>query len=55
MADPTPTNARALIADDERLMRAQLRARLAETWPALQIVAEAANGVEAVALTRASA
>lgn len=51
MADPNPTTARALIADDERLMRAQLRARLAEAWPALQIVAEAANGVEAVALT----
>jgi DNA-binding LytR/AlgR family response regulator len=43
--------ARALIADDERLMREQLRARLAEAWPELQIVAEAKNGVEAVQLT----
>ena len=41
----------ALIADDERLMREQLRARLAEVWPELQIVAEARNGTEAVALT----
>ena len=41
----------ALIADDERLMREQLRARLAEVWPDLEIVAEARNGQEAVALT----
>jgi DNA-binding LytR/AlgR family response regulator len=40
----------ALIADDERLMREQLRARLAEVWPELQIVAEARNGLEAVEL-----
>lgn len=42
---------RALIADDERLMRDQLRARLTEVWPELEIVAEARNGEEAVALT----
>jgi len=42
---------RALIADDERLMREQLRARLREVWPELDIVAEARNGQEAVALT----
>jgi DNA-binding LytR/AlgR family response regulator len=42
---------RALIADDERLMREQLRARLGEVWPELEIVAEAKNGTEAVALT----
>ena len=41
----------AVIADDERLLREQLRARLAEVWPALEIVAEAKNGAEAVALT----
>ena len=41
---------RAVIADDERLMRDQLRARLTEVWPDLQIVAEARNGLEAVAL-----
>ena len=44
---------RALIADDERLMREQLRARLLEVWPELEIVAEARNGLEAVALTEA--
>ncbi len=42
---------RALIADDERLMREQLRTRLSEVWPELEIVAEAKNGQEAVALT----
>lgn len=42
---------RALIADDERLMREQLRARLKEVWPELEIVAEAKNGQEAVELT----
>ena len=41
---------RCVIADDERLMREQLRARLLEVWPELQIVAEARNGSEAVAL-----
>jgi DNA-binding LytR/AlgR family response regulator len=48
MTDAAP--ARAVIADDERLMREQLRARLAEVWPELQIVAEARNGIEAVEL-----
>ena len=47
MAHPHPT---ALIADDEAPMRDQLRARLHEAWPELRIVAEAANGAEAVAL-----
>lgn len=40
---------RGVLADDERLMREQLRARLAEVWPELQIVAEARTGAEAVA------
>jgi DNA-binding LytR/AlgR family response regulator len=40
----------ALIADDEAPMRDQLRARLASAWPGLCIVAEAANGVDAIAL-----
>jgi DNA-binding LytR/AlgR family response regulator len=39
---------RAVIADDERLMRDQLRARLQQVWPELVIVAEAKNGLEAV-------
>jgi len=54
MNTPAPASkrpARALIADDERLMREQLRARLAEVWPELEIVAEAKNGIEAVELT----
>jgi DNA-binding LytR/AlgR family response regulator len=43
---------RAVLADDERLMREQLRARLTEVWPELDIVAEAKNGLEAVELTK---
>jgi len=43
---------RAIIADDERLMREQLRTRLADVWPELEIVAEAKNGEEAVAVVR---
>ena len=50
MAAKTPT---AVIADDERLMREQIAARLKEAWPELEIVGEAANGREAVALVRA--
>ena len=42
---------RALIADYERLMREQLRARLMEAWPELELVGEARNGVEAVEMT----
>ena len=34
----------AIIADDERLMRDQLRMRLSEVWPELEIVGEAKNG-----------
>jgi DNA-binding LytR/AlgR family response regulator len=43
---------RAVIADDERLMREQLRSRLQELWPELEIVAEAKNGAEAVERVR---
>jgi DNA-binding LytR/AlgR family response regulator len=46
------TAARAIIADDERLMREQLRARLSEVWPELEVVAEAKNGQEAVELVQ---
>ena len=42
--------ATALIADDEAPMREQLRARLAEAWPELDVVAVASNGIEAVEL-----
>jgi DNA-binding LytR/AlgR family response regulator len=38
----------ALIAEDESMLRAQLKARLAEAWPELEIVAEAGNGEEAL-------
>lgn len=37
----------ALIADDEEAPRAQLVAAVHEVWPELQIVAEAASGVDA--------
>ena len=54
MSTTTPTSAaapvRGVIADDERLMRDQLKARLTEVWPELQIVGEAKNGLEAVDL-----
>jgi len=40
----------ALIAEDEPMMRAQLKGRLAQAWPDLEIVAEAENGEEALAL-----
>jgi DNA-binding LytR/AlgR family response regulator len=40
----TPT---AVIAEDEEVLRGELRARLAELWPALTIVAEAVDGLEA--------
>ena len=42
--------ASAILAEDEPLLRAQLRARLTEAWPDLRIVAEAGNGAEALAL-----
>ena len=47
---PAQDAVRCVIADDERLMREQLRARLAEVWPELEFVGEAKNGIEAVAL-----
>jgi DNA-binding LytR/AlgR family response regulator len=43
---------RAILADDERLMREQLRTRLAEVWPELVITGEAKNGQEAVELVQ---
>src|SRR4051812_5956820 len=42
----TPT---AVIADDERLLREQLKARLQSAWPELQIIGEARDGNEALA------
>ncbi len=40
----------AIIADDERLMRDQLRLRLGQVWPELEIIGEAKNGDEAIEL-----
>jgi DNA-binding LytR/AlgR family response regulator len=42
----------AVVADDERLMREQIIARVKEAWPELSIVGEASNGSEAVAIVR---
>ena len=38
------TAVNAVIADDEPLLRAQLRSRLARLWPELAIVHEMADG-----------
>jgi DNA-binding LytR/AlgR family response regulator len=40
--------ARALIADDEAHLAEHLRARLAQLWPDLDVLAVASNGVEAL-------
>ncbi len=45
MTAPHPT---ALIADDEPLLRRSLARLLAQVWPALDVVAQARNGREAV-------
>jgi DNA-binding LytR/AlgR family response regulator len=39
----------ALIADDEPLMLERLRDAIRQAWPSLEIVAEATNGLEAIA------
>lgn len=41
---------RALIAEDEPMLRAQLRARLTDAWPDLAEIVEAENGEQALAL-----
>ncbi|WP_020652709.1 LytR/AlgR family response regulator transcription factor [Massilia niastensis] len=43
---------RILIADDEPLLRAELREMLAELWPEAEIVGEAVDGIDAVRLGR---
>jgi DNA-binding LytR/AlgR family response regulator len=50
MPNDRPMTFTAVIADDEPLLRAQLRTRLALAWPALVIVGEASTGAEALAL-----
>jgi DNA-binding LytR/AlgR family response regulator len=44
------TRPTALIAEDEPLMRERLKEKLAEAWPELDIVAEAEDGAQALAL-----
>jgi len=41
---------RALIAEDEPLLRAQLKARLVDAWPDLDLIGEAETGEQALAL-----
>ena len=45
-------NPRALIAEDEPLLAAQLEAELRQLWPQLHIAALAANGIEALRMIR---
>ena len=44
---------RALIVEDEPLLRAELADQLAMLWPELAIVGQAENGIEAVAMLEA--
>jgi len=46
-------NPRALIAEDEPLLAASLRAALGAAWPQLEVIAVAPNGLEAVRLIEA--
>jgi DNA-binding LytR/AlgR family response regulator len=41
---------RALIAEDESVLRDELRSHLAVLWPELHVIADASNGVEALEL-----
>src|SRR5580658_4416620 len=43
----TPT---AVLAEDETILREELRSHLAELWPQLRIVGEASDGIEALDL-----
>ena len=43
---------RILIADDEPLLRAELRESLAQLWPEAQVVGEAGDGFEALRMAR---
>jgi DNA-binding LytR/AlgR family response regulator len=52
MNRPLGNRITALIAEDEPMLRAQLRARLVHAWPDLVIAAEAENGEQALALCK---
>jgi len=43
-----PKTLRALVADDERLLREQLKTRLSQVWPDLEVCGEARDGQEAI-------
>lgn len=45
---PAAGRLRALVVDDERLLREQLKTRLADVWPDLEVIAEARDGQEAL-------
>ena len=47
MSRPEP-NPRAIIAEDEEVLRDQLREQLSSLWPELRIIAEAEDGVAAL-------
>ncbi|MEI8705147.1 response regulator [Pseudoalteromonas sp. B62] len=44
---------KVVIADDEPILRTHLKMMLEEVWPEIDIVGQAANGEEALALTEA--
>ncbi len=52
MHDQATRQPRILIADDEPLLRAELRDTLRQLWPEAALVAEAADGYEALQLAR---
>ena len=52
MNDFQPQRPRILIADDEPLLRAELRESLRQLWPEADIVAEAADGYQALRMAR---
>jgi YesN/AraC family two-component response regulator len=45
---PTLNQISAVIAEDEPILRADLQSRLELLWPELQLVGQAANGMEAL-------
>lgn len=53
MTSSTSPALRALIADDERLLREQLQSRLKQVWPELEIIGMARDGLEAVRMADA--
>jgi DNA-binding LytR/AlgR family response regulator len=48
MTTMAPTRCTGLIAEDEDVLRRELRAHLSILWPELEVIAEAANGIEAL-------